>query len=259
MLKTRLNSVKPLDFSDISFEAIPTFRPSNVIAGCYSHSAVWRRALFKLKIARSVQFMKNEQLMYGIVPSKNLKYHHVFSEAACLVDNSFERTELPWYVMSPEGSFQSYWSIVLIWLMLYTAIVMPFRIGFFDVVFFDTWLIIDIVNDGLFFTDVIIQCFMSYKLPEGDYQRSLRAIVVRYLKSWLLFDLCSCFPFYLVEYHNHAFPSSGKYNQLARLLRLPRFYKLLRIFRLAKDFNGKSTPKFVFRVQTMLQMNSRKL
>ena len=54
------------------------------------------------------------------------------------------------------------------------------------------------------------------------------------MKSWFLIDLLACIPFDLMTSNDNA--SSGPYNKLLRIARLPRLYRLLRITKLMKIF-----------------------
>jgi hypothetical protein len=48
------------------------------------------------------------------------------------------------------------WNLVLVFLLVYTATVMPYRIAFIESELFDTWFFIDLTIDALFFADFLV-------------------------------------------------------------------------------------------------------
>ena len=68
------------------------------------------------------------------------------------------------FIMSPEGSFHKVWDIILVLLLVYTAIFVPYKIAFYDE---DPMIVIivDYCVDILFFTDVIVNFLTSIEDP----------------------------------------------------------------------------------------------
>jgi hypothetical protein len=56
---------------------------------------------------------------------------------------------------------------VLALLLLYTATIMPWRMAFIDTVMWDDWFIAELVIDGLFFCDFLVNCFSAFYDYEG--------------------------------------------------------------------------------------------
>lgn len=138
------------------------------------------------------------------------------------------------WVIFPDDVFVFYWQFVIVFLLLYTATVTIFRITFID----DestTWLVIDHIVDGLFFIDIIVNCFSAYYDSEMNLVTAHRRIVVNYLRTWMLPDLAACFPF------AEVLGNTKNYHNAIRIMRLPRLYKLikvtkmLRVLKVAKD------------------------
>lgn len=81
-----------------------------------------------------------------------------------------EQEEIPNpYAIQLNSKFKSYWNIVNIILLLYTAIYMPFKIAFID----DentVQQVLDWCVDVLFFVDIIITFFSTYEEVDGYVQ-----------------------------------------------------------------------------------------
>jgi hypothetical protein len=232
--------------------------PRTAVPGLYTYTAVWKRALFKLKLARSIKHSKHQQILYGFVPDHPLIR---LRRLATLHEDDFceDAPEgLPWYLVNPESQFSGARAVVYALMLACTAIVLPFRIGFFEVVFYDTWLLFDLTNDSLFFTDLILNCLTPYRLPDGSYERRLSKICLRYLQRWLVVDAFACFPLYLFEHYSRPSVSAADINKFVRLLRLSRYGKLVRIFAEAKTFKKIREHPAVQQLRLTMQMNSRK-
>jgi hypothetical protein len=73
---------------------------------------------------------------------------------------------IPRYILQPNSNIKSYWNIVNIILLLYTALFMPYRIAFID----DETVLQQVVDwsvDGLFFFDIIVTFFSAYEEADG--------------------------------------------------------------------------------------------
>lgn len=109
----------------------------------------------------------------------------------------------PWYIISPENTYIEYWSKLMTILLMYTALVTPYRVAFVE------------VDSGAWVT------------VEYAYN-SIKKILIKYLFSWMIFDLFACLPFTLI------FNSNGQYNSIVRVARLPRLYRLVKITKLLR-------------------------
>ena len=132
------------------------------------------------------------------------------------------------------------WNIVMIFLISYTATVMPYRQAFSDDYvdhpFFDA---LDLVIDILFWIDIVINFISAYEKYEGVYEYRLKKIAKNYLLGYFALDFVATFPFgSVLSAGGEGEEGSGtRGNTYLRLIRLNRFYKLLRILRLAKMVN----------------------
>eukprot|EP01135_Chromosphaera_perkinsii_P012164 Nk52_evm2s2604 gene=Nk52_evmTU2s2604 len=153
----------------------------------------------------------------------------------------------PWYpVFIPGCTFLKYWYMIFLVVLLYVALIVPYRVGF--LIDQNTpWLVIDIITDLLFLCDIIVSFMTAYEIdakrrkqysPEGQVTMVIeqpklvccrKMIAIHYLTTWFALDVIATFPFYLV------FPESTgttAANKVSRLARLPRILRILRVLKL---------------------------
>ena len=125
-------------------------------------------------------------------------------------------------LIDPMSQFRVRWDNVMLYAIVYTAIVTPFEISLVESMdATNPTLIFNWITTALFLIDIVLNFCAPYHLPAnrgGRLVRSHRLIAKRYLKSWLLFDLLAALPL-------------GELNELLSALRLLR---LARIFRLSR-------------------------
>ena len=111
--------------------------------------------------------------------------------------------KIHWFVILPEGKVRMVWNFVVLLLLIYTAIFVPFQTAFIEI---DTKLINDLETfmDSMFITDFILNFLMAYEDRDKKIEVRLRYIAMNYLQGWLLVDFLSCMPFQLLS------PSSDK-------------------------------------------------
>ena len=112
--------------------------------------------------------------------------------------------------------------IVAFSLLVYIAVVLPFRIAFVES---DStlWVVANFTIDALFAFDVFITFFTAYYDENYNLITDKKTITLAYLKSWFIIDILSILPF------SSLLNTAKNYNSLARIARLPRIYKLLKI------------------------------
>ena len=89
----------------------------------------------------------------------------------------------------PNRTPKSIWSIVVAFLLVYTATVMPYRMAFIEYELWDDWFFIDLTIDSLFFIDFVVNCFSAYLDGEGYMVIDRKQILINYAKGWMLLDL----------------------------------------------------------------------
>lgn len=103
------------------------------------------------------------------------------------------------YSVHPDSKFKKIWSVVLIFLLIYVATIMPFNIAFVDLDESQGWFIIDTIIDFAFITDVLINFISGYIDEEGNLISENRKIAKKYVKSWFFIDIIASFPINLVQ------------------------------------------------------------
>ena len=103
----------------------------------------------------------------------------------------------PEYVLLPEGTFLTYWNLIIVLLLMYVATYMPFRICFHkQALTLTSGDKVDLFVDSLFVVDIIINFFSAYYdtktlLPVVKY----KAIARNYVTGYFSVDLVSAIPF----------------------------------------------------------------
>lgn len=168
---------------------------------------------------------------YIIEEEKSLKWENL---AQKLQQEQPRTRYLPEYknikcVLYNDDPFVGYWNMLIIILLLYTATVTPYRMTLQEADSLE-YIIIDLIIDGLYFFDTILNCFTAYLDLNGVLVTDKWKIFKNYLTGWLLIDIASCFPAQVI------FQTSKNYSKLIRVGRLPRLYKLIKMAKLIRMF-----------------------
>jgi hypothetical protein len=153
-------------------------------------------------------------------------------------------SDIPWYMIHPKSRAKKTWNIFMVFVLLYTATVMPYRIAFVDGLVFDDWWYVDNVFNIIFFLDFLSTCLTANYISSHVLNTKLSVVFMNYLKSWMLIDIISFIPLDMIIISQEG--KSKNFNNLIRLLRLPRLYRLLKLSRLAKYFQNKQGSIFEF-------------
>lgn len=231
-----LDEVPNGQFNNTEQDSSRPVRHIPVVGGKYID--VWKRALIKIRaqlvlkrllqteISKSEHKTEDDNPLMIRKTSRNLD--NGITELNCL-----EPT--PWYIIHPRNTFKNIWNFILAILLVYTVTLMPFAMSFINSQPGDVWDLMDLVTDGLFFFDFLVNCFSAYYDKSDVLVTSHKIILLNYLKSWMLIDFISFFPFSLLDNSKSSSQSaSNNYNNFIRLLRLPKLYRLFRISRLLK-------------------------
>lgn len=273
--RLRLAKVFPLDTLEDEEEKL-AFRPKSSLQPAYkrpsltysqedlrtvagSSRLIWSRVRKKLKGAVILSLLCQELRLYGtssFLKGQNVNYKKNVEQL--LARLKARKGEVPeqqeaqcWFVLHPQCALRKGWNLVVVALLLYTALVMPFRLAFSDSD--DTgWFITERVVDSLFFLDVMLTCVTGVEMDDGSTLMRPGAIVCKYARSWLVLDLLACVPFGLIQDNDTA---TGDYNGFIRLVRLPRLYRLLRIARLYRLVLKGKLSETLEHIQDCLEIN----
>ena len=240
-------------------------------AADYRYLPIWKRALFKIKVRAALQIIGEELMVFGtsneLSPNPTDKDNleafltRKANRRASLREMTTGTSESPAAkrcLLHPDSAFKKVWNSMLALLLIYTALIMPYRLAFSEQVFWDVWTDADLAIDGVFLLDVVVNFFSMYVRADGTLETGHRRIVRGYVTRWFLVDLASSFPITLVDYYTGGDADlRGKYNSMVRLARLPRLYKLLRIVRILKVLKHYSNSPVFLALHDCLQINSR--
>ena len=108
--------------------------------------------------------------------------------------------DVGFWLFHPQKKPKRLWNVVVSFLLIYTATIMPYKMAYIDSEFGDDWFVIDMTIDVLFFLDVLVNWTTAYHDElEGMLITSRKKILLNYLKSWMILDIIACFPFGLIE------------------------------------------------------------
>ena len=90
-----------------------------------------------------------------------------------------------------------FWNLVMIFLLMYTAIVTPFKVAYIDTIegFFGTFIFwFELVMDVLFGIDLFINFISAYEISQHEVEVRWHMIIWNYARSWFILDAVACIP-----------------------------------------------------------------
>lgn len=121
-------------------------------------------------------------------------------------------------------------------LLVYVVLVTPYRLAFIDQDS-DGWMIMDVCIDCFFALDLIFSSVLVYYDEEKNLVTSHKAILIHYLRTWFLPDICACFPLqHIIDINSNA-NSLFRLAKVSRLNKLTRLIRLVRMVKVAKNRN----------------------
>jgi hypothetical protein len=136
------------------------------------------------------------------------------------------------FLVHPNDRRKVRWDLWLAFLIIYSIITVPFRIGF-NAEATGIWLAIDIMVDIFFFLDMIVSFRTSFCNTAGDYTWDPKIIAKNYLRGWFTIDFVSTFP---IDQVAGAVIGGGETSTL-RAIKLIRVLRLVRLIKLVKLLN----------------------
>lgn len=118
------------------------------------------------------------------------------------------------------------WSMILFILLLYGALIIPYKIALIDDTNF-SFFVIDNAIDLMFLFDIIVNFNTPIVDKTGAITYNRAYITCSYLKSWFLIDLFSGVPVNLILYLG----SKNLNTELCRTLRITRLFKIVKLYK----------------------------
>ncbi|DBA03518.1 TPA: hypothetical protein N0F65_011419 [Lagenidium giganteum] len=139
-------------------------------------------------------------------------------------------------ILDPRSTGKLIWDSIIMFLVLYSSIIVPIEVGFPDMEFDGGWNVVAITSDVLFCLDLLHHFFVGFHSEDDDsLVTDRRVIAKRYLSSWFLLDFVASMP---TEYIATAFSDADTAKdrsvmsfKLTRILRLVRVAKLARLIK----------------------------
>ena len=123
--------------------------------------------------------------------------------------------------------------------LIYTSLVTPYRISFLNEesnIAINLQLFDNII-DLFFFFDIILNFFTAYYTYDERIEKRLNKVIKHYLKGWFVLDLISVIPINLIM---NEFIRDDDVSSLWNFRKIPKIYRLTRLFRLIKIFSKKN-------------------
>ena len=136
------------------------------------------------------------------------------------------------FIIHPDNFFKKKWDMLIAVILIYTAIVLPYRVSFTDE---DSKFnkVLDILFDSIFGFDLLLNFFSAYIDNEDNIIKNRQKIVVNYCKTWLFIDFFSILPISDIMESGADKQSGGlKFHSLLRIARLPKLYRLVKLSKL---------------------------
>lgn len=140
------------------------------------YRALWRKAFLVIRAVRALAAVSEEVQLYGTSTGVRNKIHH----------NQLERRSTGTMyrcVLKPDSPLRLFWTGLIAVLLLYTATVTVFQIGFTLSRQYDAWWWVDLCIDFAFLCDVIVNSVTAYRRWDGTLEKSPRRILCHYMKT----------------------------------------------------------------------------
>ena len=144
----------------------------------------------------------------------------------------------------PTNTGKQIWDFIVMVLLLYTALYVPFKVCFVETTS-DFGFLLDLVVDFLFLTDIVLTFNTALEESSGLYNVSRGAICKSYCRGWFFIDFLTSLPFQILEkiQPDNIAATGDSRQKMLRLMRIPRLYRLVRILRLFKLLRVFNTTK----------------
>lgn len=154
-------------------------------------------------------------------------------------------------VLDPASRFMRNWDSIIACCLVFTAVVTPFEIAFFELVVGDFLFVVNRLVDLGFFFDIFVNFSLAYFDPrKGMMIVDPGRIRGKYLKGWFTIDVLSLVPWDLLNVgaddgaggqRRLAAEGAGGQMKLLRLLKILKLTKLLRLVKSARIFKRVAT------------------
>ena len=133
-------------------------------------------------------------------------------------------------VMNPESTIRKRYDMLMLVMLTYIAVVVPFRIGFnVNVEVWTLGFFFELAVDAFFVADIVISFRSAYYDERGELEVGAEKIAMNYASGWFAIDAASCFPGNYI-----ALALKSDEPGVVHMLGATRMLKLLRLARFAR-------------------------
>ena len=140
-------------------------------------------------------------------------------------------------MLDPSSTFNGLWDMWVVLLCLYTAIAVPFRIGFqIDLCPEDSLWWFELLVDTIFVVDIVLQFRTGVEIESGVISMDACVVACAYLKGWFFIDLLSVLPFSYIALaiRGCGVSEPGQNTKVIKVLRLLKVQKMLKLTQLRR-------------------------
>ena len=149
------------------------------------------------------------------------------------------------FVIHPYSSFRRIWELVLLAIILYNSVAIPFRIGFEDKRERWQYYLFDYLGDVILIADVVGNFYLAYLNKMGIIVRDVSDIRRHYLHTWFVYDVVAVLPLDFAMI----------YTGMNALFRLPRLLKTVTFYRiLSAKIRRSSKTSYIRMVQLLFSL-----
>ena len=111
------------------------------------------------------------------------------------------RKNAAFFIINPTSTIKGLWNIVIIFFLVYTGFITPYRTSFATNIELETLNIfyyLEIIIDYVFGLDILINFISAYERLDGETEYKFKRIALNYLTGFFWIDFLSTFPFNLI-------------------------------------------------------------
>ncbi|CEO97275.1 hypothetical protein PBRA_000620 [Plasmodiophora brassicae] len=138
-------------------------------------------------------------------------------------------------MLMPESPCRIAWDSIMMVAVVYSFTVIPFQFAFLPS---SSVSLDNVVADGLFLLDIVVQFFSAQTTSSGEVLVHRRASVLYYVKGWFAVDLVSSVPYSFIALSSDMHPNIDGVFIPVNVLRLTRLFKALKAIRMRGNFTN---------------------
>lgn len=156
-----------------------------------------------------------------------------------------EKDSISRYLFFPNSAFKKIWNTIIMLLIFYVCLGMPWVISFENEEPWTNLFIFESCVDLAFFMDIFITFNSAYENEDGILVQNRKKITTRYLKGLFFIDFISIFPFYLFDTSNKHSTRSNTFVRIFRIVKIIRIFRASKILKVVKHIVDEDTMQYL--------------